>query len=71
MPVMAESTGSRFGHCHPTARNGPSKTLSKSFRRSFGVSRVCNFSGSNSNIIDAMLELGISEIDEELQKVER
>src|SRR5262245_61278988 len=28
--------------------NGPSKTLSESFRRSFGVSRACNFSGSNS-----------------------
>src|ERR1700756_3599035 len=28
--------------------NGPSKTLSESFRRLFGVSRACNFSGSNS-----------------------
>jgi len=28
--------------------NGPSKTLSESFRRSLGLSRACNFSGSNS-----------------------
>jgi hypothetical protein len=40
------------------ALNGPSKTLSEIFRRSFGLSRACNFSGSNSSFF-AELPQGI------------
>jgi hypothetical protein len=42
------------GSFHPSVSNsyddlnGPSKILSESFRRSFGLSRACNFSGSAS-----------------------
>src|SRR6266403_3175939 len=38
----------RLSHCQDLLVNGPSKTLSEILRRSLGLSRACNFSGSNS-----------------------
>src|SRR5712671_2848402 len=37
-----------FAHVYLPAQNGPSKIPSESFLRSLGLSRACNFSGSNS-----------------------